>query len=63
MVSVVYLSNFLAHEHSGDSLGKGIVKPEVDPKILAIPGVSEKLAEWHSMAETIAHASEAASHR
>jgi len=53
MVAAVHLSNLLAHEHAGKSDSDMICR-EVDPKVLALPSVSEKLPEWHEMAEAMA---------
>jgi putative nucleotidyltransferase with HDIG domain len=54
MVSAVYLSNLLAHQHAGKQEDI-TVEQDVHPQILAIPGISEKLPEWRELAETIAH--------
>jgi putative nucleotidyltransferase with HDIG domain len=53
MVAVVYLSNLLAHEHAGKGNSDTVCR-EVNPKVLAIPSVSEKLPQWHEMAEATA---------
>jgi putative nucleotidyltransferase with HDIG domain len=62
MISIVYLSNMLAHEHSG---AKGdSVRPSVciDPSVLAIPEVNDSLKEWHEVAEGVAQEAQGASH-
>jgi len=53
MVSAVYLSNLLAHQH-GRKQESGVIGREIDPVIAAIPKVAGKLAQWHEMAEAIA---------
>jgi hypothetical protein len=56
MISVVYVANLLAHEHSGERTGGGaLVQSAIDPKILALPDVAEQLPQWHQMAEEFAH--------
>jgi putative nucleotidyltransferase with HDIG domain len=63
MISVVYLANVLAHEHSGDERGLDLKSSfPIDPKILAIPEISDNLPEWHEMAETIAREPQGAAH-
>jgi putative nucleotidyltransferase with HDIG domain len=53
MVSVVYLANFLARSYSKDRQTTGNFEQEIHPKVLEIPVISEKLPEWHKMAEAI----------
>lgn len=62
MMSVVYLSNVLAHEHSA-SRGKS-AQPSlcIDPSVLAIASVNDNLAEWHEMAEGVAQEAQGAGH-
>lgn len=62
MISVVYLANQLAHEHSGLKSEPGEMSPGIAPEILAIPEVSENLPEWHEVAEAIVHEPQGAGH-
>jgi len=55
MITVVYLSNLLAHEVSSDGCNAELVHQEIDPKILANIGVADQLPEWRQMAEAAAH--------
>jgi hypothetical protein len=59
----VYLSNVLAHDPLGTkSCGGGKVEQEINPVILAIPGVSENLPTWRDLAETVSRESQGASY-
>jgi HD-like signal output (HDOD) protein len=52
LITVVYLSNLLAHEHSGEKRdGVAQVYSPIDTQILAAIGEEEHLAEWHKKAE------------
>lgn len=62
MISVVYLANQLAHEHSGMKSEPEEMSPGIAPEILAIPEVSENLPEWHEVAEAIVHEPQGAGH-
>ena len=62
MISVVYLANQLAHEHSGVKSEPAEMSPGIAPEILAIPEVSENLSEWHEVAEAIVHEPQGAGH-
>jgi putative nucleotidyltransferase with HDIG domain len=62
MISVVYLANQLAHEHSGVKSEPAEMSPGIAPEILAIPEVSENLPEWHEVAEAIVHEPQGAGH-
>jgi putative nucleotidyltransferase with HDIG domain len=62
MLSVVYLANQLAHQHPGGKSEPLEVLPAIEPKILAIPEVSESLPEWHDITEAIAHELQGAGH-
>ena len=62
MISVVYLANMLAHEHAGTEQEKSVAGQPMDPNILAIPVVAENLAEWNTLASTIAREPEGARH-
>jgi putative nucleotidyltransferase with HDIG domain len=53
MVSAVYLSNLLAHQHAGDK--ENILQQDIHPAVLAMPAISEKVPEWHETAEALAH--------
>jgi len=56
MITVVYLSNLLAHEVSGGDLGDApLVYQEIDTKLLADIGASDQVAEWRQIAEAAAH--------
>lgn len=54
MITVVHLSNLLAHETSGDS-NRGIISQPIDEKLLQDIGVVDQLPEWRQMAEAAAH--------
>jgi len=62
MLSVVYLSNLLAHKHSADKDPSREARDTIDPVILAIPGVSEKVPQWQELAEAAARESQGATH-
>jgi putative nucleotidyltransferase with HDIG domain len=62
MLSTVYLSNLLAHEHSGEKNCTGESQQDIHPVILAIPGVSENLSKWREMAEAVSQQPQGASH-
>lgn len=62
MVSVVYLANLLAHEHSGTKGNSTQPCACVDPTVLAIPDVNDHLEQWHEMAEGVAQEAQGASH-
>jgi putative nucleotidyltransferase with HDIG domain len=55
MISVVYLSNLLAHETNGEAGGKSFAFQPIDPKLLEAIGAVDQLPEWRQMAETVAH--------
>lgn len=55
LTSVVYLSNLLAHEHSGQHKeNASSIHVEIDPKILESTGAAEHLPAWQKMAEEVA---------
>ena len=54
MVSVTYLSNFLAHEQSEKAGDGAEIRSSIDPKILSVPDVSERLPEWRRAADEMA---------
>jgi len=55
MITVVYLSNLLAHEVSGEVGDAQLVHQEIDPKVLDDIGAAGQLIEWRQMAEAAAH--------
>lgn len=55
MITVVYLSNLLAHEVSADLGDHQLVHQEIDPKVLVDVGAADQLPEWRQMAEAAAH--------
>lgn len=54
MITVVYLSNLLAHETSGDSK-RALVSQPIDENLLRNLGLADQLPEWRQMAEAAAH--------
>ena len=62
MISVIYLANQLVHQHAGASSESYEVLPVIEPKIMAIPEVSENLPDWHDLAEAVAHEPQGAGH-
>ena len=61
MISVIYLANQLAHQHSGGGPSPEAV-PSIEPRILEIPGVAAGLPGWHDMAEAVAREPQGARH-
>lgn len=55
MITVVYLSNLLAHDVSSDSSNAQLIHQEIDPKVLAAVGASDRISEWRQMAQAAAH--------
>ncbi|MGH9738678.1 MAG: HDOD domain-containing protein [Candidatus Acidiferrales bacterium] len=54
MITVVYLSNLLAHENSGDR-SAGYAYQPIDQNILEAIGMADRLPEWRQLAEAAAH--------
>jgi len=55
MITVVYLSNLLAHEVGGDIGDSQLVFQEIDHKVLTDVSAADQLPEWRQMAEAAAH--------
>jgi putative nucleotidyltransferase with HDIG domain len=54
MITVVYLSNALAHETGGDA-GQAAANQPLDEKLLQDIGLADQLPDWRQMAEAAAH--------
>ncbi|MGA9884830.1 MAG: response regulator [Candidatus Acidiferrales bacterium] len=54
MITVVYLTNLLAHENSGDP-GPGSAYQPIDQNIIEAIGMAGQLPEWRQLAEAAAH--------
>ncbi|MGH9686019.1 MAG: HDOD domain-containing protein [Candidatus Acidiferrales bacterium] len=54
MITVVYLSNLLAHENSGEPSPGSAYQP-IDQNILEAIGMADQLPEWRQLAEAAAH--------
>lgn len=53
LIALVYLSNLLAHQHSGEmEVGMALAHSPIDMEILATPGQADHLAEWRKLAES-----------
>lgn len=55
MITVVYLSNLLAHESAGEGVQAALRNQEIDSKLLQDIGMTDQLPEWRQMAEAAAH--------
>jgi putative nucleotidyltransferase with HDIG domain len=55
MITVVYLSNLLAHENSGEASPPALIHQEIDARILDAVGMADQLPEWRQVAEAAAH--------
>jgi putative nucleotidyltransferase with HDIG domain len=55
MITVVYLSNLLAHENSGEASPPALAHQEIDAGILDAVGMADQLPEWRQVAEAAAH--------
>lgn len=55
MITVVYLSNLLAHESSGEASQLALIQPEIDAGIVDAIGMADQLPEWRQVAEAAAH--------
>jgi len=55
MITVVYLSNLLAHENSGEASPPALIHQEIDAGILDAVGMADQLPEWRQVAEAAAH--------
>lgn len=54
MITVVYLSNLLAHENSGEGSPPALVQQEIDTGVLNAIGIADQLPEWRQVAEAAA---------
>lgn len=54
MITVVYLSNVLAHETAGDA-SQAAANQSLDEKLLQDMGLADQLPDWRQMAEAAAH--------
>ncbi|MGH9717209.1 MAG: HDOD domain-containing protein [Candidatus Acidiferrales bacterium] len=55
MITVIYLSNLLAHEVDSDAGRASLVHRDIDPDVLKAIGAEDQLLEWRQMAEAVAH--------
>jgi putative nucleotidyltransferase with HDIG domain len=55
MITVVYLSNLLAHENSSQAGQSALAHQEIDPHVLDAIGMADQLPEWRQVAEAAAH--------
>jgi putative nucleotidyltransferase with HDIG domain len=55
MITVVYLSNLLAHENSGEVSPPALIYKDIDSGVLDAIGMADHLPEWRQMAGAAAH--------